>query len=213
MSIDSKSLDRDNSLLDFKTEKVKDLSEWKHSPKPWQGVGFKKHTTSSETHYLYELAKELGGNVAEIGVMFGGNTVTMAYGLRDGPGKGKIYAVDYFGSIPKGPDSGSKETPENLLDYFTEHFPKIGLEICIGESAEVGRRLDAFLNLCFIDACHTYENCKNDFLAYSRLIVPNGVIAFHDTHFLGVNQVIQELGPEWQFMRQVFSIKTFRKLR
>lgn len=39
-----------------------------------------------------------------------------------------------------------------------------------------GRQID-FL---FIDADHTYEGVKQDFLQYSKLVRPGGVIAFHD---------------------------------
>jgi predicted O-methyltransferase YrrM len=36
------------------------------------------------------------------------------------------------------------------------------------------------VDFLFIDADHTYEGIKKDFLTYSELVAPKGVIAFHD---------------------------------
>ena len=92
--------DRDPSLLDRATEKVRDVKAWHTDEKPWAYTNFKKRTTSAESHYLYRVASLLGTGVyVDVGTMHGGSAATMGLGLRDSRTVGSIVCADYFGTI------------------------------------------------------------------------------------------------------------------
>ena len=205
---------RDPNLLNFKTEKVRD-TKWNQDPKPWIKSPFKKHTTSAESHLLFDVAKRVGpGNYADLGVMHGGSTATLAHGLFAGGHRGSIYAVDYFGSVGKGPHSGSKNAPSKILDYFSDTFPpEIELNICIGDISDWGRKIISPFKFVFIDGDHDYPHARSDFTIWGQLVEYKGLLAFHDTHFLSVNKVISEIGDNWKLIDHIFSIKLFQKIR
>lgn len=76
---------------------------------------------------------------------------------------------------------------------------------------------DIQIDYLHIDAGHSYEDVKQDFELYSKLLSPHGVISIHDTDkkyqeemilseeqkkdfipFNGPIRLIKELGPEWK---------------
>jgi hypothetical protein len=76
---------------------------------------------------------------------------------------------------------------------------------------------DIKIDFLHIDAGHSYEDVKNDFYLYSKLLQPSGIISLHDTDrkyqkeliitedekeyydmFDGPARFIEELGPEWK---------------
>lgn len=165
-------------------------------------------------HLLYRYPRLLGpGNYADVGVFRGASTVCMAQGLHDGGHRGTVYAVDLFEDpTPLDPHSSdNSDTPRLLQAYFAENYKSVGLEICIGDSGAVAQSLDVPFKFVFIDADHTYEGCKKDYLAWERLIVPGGMLAFHDANYDTVDRVIQEIDPHWELVRQIFTTKLFKR--
>ena len=201
---------RDPNLLDFKTEKARDV--FPKDEKPWAKCKLKRHTSSAESHLLYKLVKEGGpGNYADVGCLFGGSTSSLGHGLEAGNHTGTIYAVDYFGTGPEN-DPGSLTAPAGITKYFEETFTKAKVVICAGTSIEWANRLDIRFNGVFIDADHCYESCKKDIEAWGPKIEKGGFFVFHDTNFLGVAKALEEMNKNmWAFERQVFSIKLFRR--
>lgn len=210
------------AALDYATEKLRDIPQWCREPKGWAPVRFKSKTTSGESHLLYRTARQLGeGNYADVGVYRGASTATLAAGLRDGGHHGTVYAVDLFGpligggvthiDVAEGCENwcGNEETPQLLRHYFDERFPEIDLEVWKGDSATIGLSLDIPFKFVFIDADHHYEGCMRDYLAWERLVTVGGMLAFHDTHLPGVNQVIEEIDPHWQLVHHIYSTKVF----
>jgi len=76
---------------------------------------------------------------------------------------------------------------------------------------------DIKIDFLHIDAGHSYEDVKQDFELYSKLLSPNGIISIHDTDeiyqkeliitedekeyydlFDGPPKFIKEIGPEWK---------------
>lgn len=201
---------RDANLLDFKTEKVRDV--YRNEAKPWAKCKIKRHTTSAESHLLYKLAKEAGpGDYADVGCLYGGSTSSLGHGLEAGGHTGTIYAVDYFGTGPSN-DPGVKTAPDVIKKYFSDTFKDINVVICAGPSTEWAKKLNVKLNGAFIDADHCYESCKADIEAWEPKIKKNGFFAFHDTNFLGVDKALSELDTNiWKFEQHIFSIKVFRR--
>ena len=202
---------RDPNLLDFATEKARDV--FPNEERPWTKCPLKKHTSSAETHLLFKLAKEGGpGNYADVGSLFGGSTATLGHGVAASGNPGTIYSVDYFGTGP-GNDPGVASAPENIKRYFKTMLPSVPVVICPGDSATWGKRFNLEFSGVFIDADHSYESCKADVLAWGPKVKIGGWIAFHDTNFTGVDAVVKQLDLKvWKFERQVFSIKVFRRL-
>ena len=202
---------RDPNLLDFKTEKVRDV--FPKEEKPWTKCKLKRHTTSAESHLLYKLAKDGGpGNYADVGCLFGGSTSSFGHGLEAGGHTGTIYAVDYFGTGPEN-DPGVLAAPVAIEKYFLDTFKKATVKICIGTSVDWSQKLDIKFNGVFIDADHCYEHCSQDIAAWGPKIEKGGFMCFHDTNFLGVDKAIKELDPKiWRFEQHIFSIKVFRRL-
>lgn len=154
------------------------------------------------------MARTLGsGGYADVGAWHGGSTVTIAHGLKDGGHRGTVYSVDFFGNDTEGySDPGA---PDVLQEYFDKNFEKHGihLNLCVGDSSTWGTMIDEPLKFVFIDADHRYEGCQKDFFAWGRLVVPGGVVAFHDVQFKSVSAVVEEAGPEWIHGRQIFSTR------
>lgn len=206
-------LPRDSNLVNFKTEKARDL--WPGGTRPWVKAPFKRGTSSGESHLLFMLAWSLGpGNYADVGTLHGGSTVALAHGLNSGGHRGKVYSVDLFGQRINGEKQGSVTTPAKLQAYFDKTFKDVELVICKGFSAEWAEKIQEKFKFVFIDADHSYENCKADTLGWAPKVEPGGYMAFHDSHFLSVDQVIrEEMNPEnWKQTHHVFTIKVFQRL-
>lgn len=210
----STGLHREQSRISFGTEKVRDIPEWKHQPKSWTHYPERKLTTSAESHLLYHYGRTLGsGRYADVGAYRGASAAAIGHGLHDAGQYGRVYAVDLYGDTC---DSRrccpNADIPEKLAEYFKESFPRVELDVCKGDSAAWGRALDASFRFVFIDADHTYEGCKRDVEAWARLVEPGGVLAFHDTDFDSVDQVIRELPRCFKLERHVFTTKAFRRV-
>lgn len=208
---------RDPSRLDFKTEKVRD-TEWKNANKPYLKYPAPGKISSAEAHFLYTIPFALGGgNYADVGVYKGKSSAILAHGIKESGRNGLLFSVDYFGTEPEDVQKFSDPTIPNLLrNYFAEtkldEF--VHLQILAGNSAYYGGELQKLgfqLNFAFLDADHSYESVKKDFNVWSPLIHRGGMIGFHDCDFHGVDQTIKEMGPDWEFVRQVFSLKLFKR--
>lgn len=201
---------RDPNLLDFATEKARDV--FPREEKPWAKCKLKRHTTSAESHLLYKLTKEGGpGSYADVGCLFGGSTSSIGHGLEAGGHLGTVYAVDYFGTGPEN-DPGSAAAPDAIKKYFVDTFKNVKVIICAGSSLEWAQRLDIKFKGIFIDADHCYESCREDIRVWGPKIEKGGFFAFHDTNFLGVAKALEELDRDvWRFEQHIFSIKVFRR--
>lgn len=209
----STGLHREASRIDFKTEKVRD-TEWRKDPKPWTQFGDRKLSTSGESHLIYHYAKTLGGGrYADVGSFRGASAAAMGHGLQAGGHYGRVYAVDYFAETG---DSAhccpNADTPGILSTYYREQLPEVDLVICKGHTGEWARKVHGPFRFVFIDADHSYEGCKADTEAWSVHIPVGGVMAFHDTDFDSVDQVIRELPSCWKLERHVFTTKAFRRV-
>lgn len=210
----STGLVRDLSRVDFTTEKVRDVKDWALQPKPYTKYPERKLTSSAESHLFYHYGRTLGpGRYADVGAYRGASAAAVAHGLQDAGSYGRVYAVDYYedtrdsrNCCPNG------DIPEVLSAYFKANFPRVDLEVCKGHSTEWGLRLDVPFRFVFIDADHTYEGCKADVEAWSRLVEVGGVLAFHDVDFDSVDQVIRELPNCWKLERHVLRTKAFRRV-
>lgn len=79
------------------------------------------------------------------------------------------------------------EMDKNVASRFSEHATD-GSNVIVGQSQDLATYksvvecLGGPVDFLFIDGDHTYEGVAGDFLLYSRLVRPGGMIGFHDTN-------------------------------
>jgi len=161
-----------------------------------------------EIALLHDFVKRIGGgNVANLGCLYGSSTVAMAYALTEsefGPAfPGRIFTVDVF--------KGS--SMKRAMKHFEEFGVSELVEICRGHTSKWSGRFDPeFFNFVFIDAGHTYDACKIDADEWGPLVKPGGFMGFHDVHMKSVDKVLKELDSGvWSQVEHCALIKIFKK--
>lgn len=152
---------------------------------------------------LWELVKDVPGDLAEIGVAEGNFSRDMlAWQLVDAP---KLYLVDRWACVPDAKGDSANPQPwhdRNLESAKMLTYPWLGrTEFLKGESVEMAERVpEGSLRLVYIDADHSFDAVLRDLRAWKPKLGPGGVMAFHDylnTGYgvrLAVDKCCQDLG-------------------
>jgi len=115
--------------------------------------------------------------VLEVGSFQGGTLCILA---RLSAPYATIISVD----LPGGKFGGGQSKVRSLLYHtFGKVFQSMHLIRGDSHSEEVAarvRHITQFLDVLFLDGDHTYDGVKHDFLSYSPLVRPGGIVAFHD---------------------------------
>lgn len=147
-------------------------------------------TVQEELEALYELARQCrpDARVLEIGSYLGASTCFLAAGLR-GP-NATIVCVDTWQNQTM--SEGIRDTLPEFLRNVEPIRPKLTLIRKFSSDvspSELGGRFD----LVFLDGDHSYRQTRADFELVSNWVVPNGILAFHDSAFFeGVSRVVGE---------------------
>lgn len=149
-------------------EAVKDIA-------PWDSV------TDPEGRLLYRLAQRCkNGCIVEIGSWKGRSTIWLARGSQAGLNKA-VYAIDPHIGTPTHEQYGNEAT----LDEFVANIASAGvLETVtpyVTTSEEASKGWKEAVELLFIDGRHDYTSVLFDFLSWTPYLVPNGIVALHDT--------------------------------
>lgn len=127
------------------------------------------------------------GQIVEIGSFKGKSTILLATGSKY-VNREKVYAVDtHKGSSEHQPggEFSSHMPAEGTTEFvFRQNIREAGVEDWVRpmimtsfEALSVWRDP---IRLLFIDAEHSYEAVKGDFLGWEKHVVSGGLIAFHD---------------------------------
>jgi predicted O-methyltransferase YrrM len=132
----------------------------------------------SELHRFAEIVASIRPKrVLEIGTFQGG---TLCMFARLAAPRATIVSID----LPGGKFGGGQSRLRSLLYHmFGKLFQRMHLIRGNSHSEEVStkvRDLTQCLDALFIDGDHTYAGVKHDFLSYSPLVRPGGIVAFHD---------------------------------
>src|SRR5262245_22680413 len=143
-----------------------------------------------EGYMLMQLAAKGGGvgAIVEIGSFMGRSTSFLAAGSKMA-GREKVVAVDHFrGSTEH--QAGQHFANPTLIQFgttfhrFQENLRRVNLDDYVtpirASSGEAVREWQAPIRLLFIDGDHEYESVRNDFEAWSRFVVPHGLVCMHD---------------------------------
>lgn len=159
-----------------------------------------------EKKLLYDLPRIVGGgNMLNLGVGQGGSVILLAQGIKDRQLSGHVWGV---------------EVKRARVDRSRGNAVKAGVEeyvtICRGTTnglADKFQKSGRKYSVIFIDAGHSYEDAKNDWLNYSPLLARGGIIAFHDTHMKTVDKVLHDyVSGEWAAVFWIESIKAYKRI-
>lgn len=138
-----------------------------------------------------------GSVCVNVGAGFG----TSGLAFIESKNVGVLYTIDKF-RHEKDNGLGSLEVEERVFKEFGYDKDPRYQNIC-GDSAMIGLMWDTFnyvmtdINMVFIDADHSYEQCKKDIQAWIRNIRVGGIISFHDygpeDGLQGVTMAVDEL--------------------
>jgi len=170
-----------------------------------------------EARFLYDTASTLSdGCIVELGSYRGRSTVALALGSQAGNSV-PVYAIEPHESFVG--EFGATFGPHDRIAFFQNllrtHCAEIVRVINV-KSEEIVPGWAKPVGLLWIDGDHRYESVKQDFELWAPHVVPNGLIALHDTleQELGPAQVVREAlsFPNYQEVCRKESITVLRKL-
>ncbi len=141
------------------------------------------------------------GGIVEIGSYTGKSTCYLARGSKRAR-REKVTAVDHFLGSPEHQRGGANESAYvvrgDLFAVFTENLAKAEVDDWVRPlrmgSAEAAAQWSHPIRLLFIDGDHSYEASRNDFEAWGKWLIPEGLAVFHDIGiFEGVTRYYEEL--------------------
>jgi MMP 1-O-methyltransferase len=145
-----------------------------------------------EGRLLYRLAAEAdpAGAIVEIGSWHGRSTIWLAAGSAAGR-NARVVAVD--------PHSGTHLRSEG---ESTEHVLRRNLaraalddrvDVVVATSSEAATEWAQPVSLLWIDGDHTYESARRDFELWQPHLLPDAIVALHDTFVSsGPERVVRE---------------------
>ena len=146
-----------------------------------------------EGRLLYRLAAEADpkGCIVEIGSWHGRSTIWLAAGATAGRGA-RVVAID--------PHTGThlRAEGERTDDVLRANLERAGVadktDVVVATSEEVAASWSQPVSLLWIDGAHDYESARRDLEVWERHLVPEAVVALHDTFVLpGPERVVREL--------------------
>ena len=173
-----------------------------------------------ELHLLYKLAQNVQHQhvIVEIGSYQGMSTCALAAGSKDGR-RSCIFAVDLW---RKGNDL--RYNTESVYNGFKNNIKSFGFERLVTQiedfSENVVNSWVLPVGLLFIDGNHEYNSVKSDFENWSKFLVPNGLVAFHDycnpkyPLITGVQQFVDEemrQNKKWEYKTLIESTVVFSR--
>jgi predicted O-methyltransferase YrrM len=138
-----------------------------------------------EGDYLYTLVRDLKPEVTvEVGMANGLSTLFITQALRDN-GFGRHIAIDPFQFSDWG-GAGVSLLQHAGLDHLVDVIQKPSHQ-ALPELEQAGLST----RMIFIDGSHLFDYVLSDFLCADRLLEVGGVIAFDDSDWVSINQVIR----------------------
>lgn len=160
-----------------------------------KALSIKSQVHPDEVQLLFRLAKEVSrGCILEVGSYRGRSTVALALGSQHGSNV-PVYAVEpheeFTGVF------GGRFGPGDRCEFFKNMIrTKCARTVrLINVSSEVvSKGWDKPIGLLWIDGDHRYEAVKRDFECWEPYVLPQGLVAFHDSldENIGPAKVIKE---------------------
>ena len=162
-----------------------------------------------EAYFLYESARTLTSanrgidvpparHVVEIGTYKGRSSVVIGLGLKANRNEDfRLVCVDPFLDLARNVEQ-EKEFRNHIRQGGVEDIVDVMPAFSVDAAAQWPA--DRGIAMLWIDGNHEYENVRDDFLSWSRHLVPGGLVAFHDWYLSGVREtILRHVLPEDRF--------------
>jgi predicted O-methyltransferase YrrM len=156
--------------------------------------GVKGRLHPAEAAVLYRQARtaaEQSGRVClvEIGSWQGRSTLALSIGLRDGGGRGRVFAMDPHADAGEG---------EHNLQVLRRNIERGGVSDLVEivrtpSTSAVERFADGSVDLLFVDGDHSFEAVCLDILQWTPKLRPGAVLGFNDPFLPGVRRAVRHL--------------------
>jgi predicted O-methyltransferase YrrM len=148
------------------------------------------HTRPSKGWVLYEFVKRARSEeVIELGCAQGVGTCYLAAGIVAGSGHGHVTAYEQRTDLL--PDLAALLARTGLGPYVTPRFDERGYNWMLGDLLERRCKDRAseveFIDFCFIDGAHTWNDDGFAFFLVDKLLRPGGWILFDDLKWTGIH--------------------------
>ena len=174
---------------------------------------------NDQAYILYQLSSHLKNEnpvVVELGSWMGKSSYVLARGLIHKP-NATLYCIDPFnadGDIRSKKIYGINSNPLQafILNMKTYHVDS-KIRICQGYSYDYLQKINKNIDLIFIDANHSYNAVRADFLGWAPKVRSGGTIVFHDVDFNPWNTPNgreDEIGPGLVVKKYVINNKNYR---
>jgi predicted O-methyltransferase YrrM len=140
-------------------------------------------------------ARQVPGNVVEVGSFHGRSTVILAQALRD---SGRLLlAIDPHEGVLNGVDGRSMMAVEPTLAALRSNLDRFGVadlvQVHVGTVDDAP--LPALIALAFVDGLHDAEHARHDAEALFPQMAPGGLLLFHDynAQWPGVMEAVADM--------------------
>lgn len=128
---------------------------------------------------------------------------------------GKVWAVDHWEGPPE--INPPIHAPESLYPAFCENLKDLiphKVEPVRMHSVEAAKVLEGPFDMIFIDGEHNAVGFENDLRAWSKLLVPGGLLCGHDAEWAGVSSVRRNvLPPHMTGVGGIWAVDNFSRLK
>lgn len=174
--------------------------------------------TKSESEILFKYASNTKnkGSIVEIGSWKGKSTTCLAEGLKENSSKQKILSIDpHFGSpIQRQILQKEIDTYQDFLNNVNHYGHSDVIEPLRLTSEEAHKNFKGEVELLFIDGDHEYEMVMLDFKLWSKYVINNGFLLFHDSYKPGPKKVLIRcllLSRNYKLLNIADSLTAFQK--
>ena len=154
--------------------------------------------------FYQRIAKELPNDckVCEVGVANGDSAIYLAQEINRLGKKFKLYMVD---NMDYGGYLQMKTIYQNIIKSGLGEF----IEVVPFESLEAVKLInDVYLDFCYIDSSHTYEETKKEIRAWYPKVKDENILSGHDYNAPEVRQAVDEVVPK-VFVRDELNGQSF----
>ncbi len=153
---------------------------------------------------IFQLAAQAPGNsdIVELGAWTGLTTCYLASACRL-RGSARVHAVDTFAGTKENGETYASITHYNgsTESAFHNRIRAAGIEDRVvalkGYTCDMVHLYEGSpIGMLFIDADHSYEGVSQDFELWSPLVMPGGLVVFHDYNMAGVARFVDEDMPQ-----------------
>jgi hypothetical protein len=137
-----------------------------------------------------------GGTICEIGTWKGRSLCSIAHLIKKK--KLNVIAIDTFAGATNEPIQMALAAQQGVEEAFLANMTRFGLNPTIWKTTSTEALPmvpDHSLDLCFIDANHSYESVKEDVTNWELKVKPGGIIGGHDYNgeaWPGVRKAVDE---------------------